>query len=200
MSWHNFRLGLMVLIGGTFLSSAKAEGLRLPVHFSEDVPAVGIHLPKSLHIPNVSPGHVSRPEKPIILVKQIPCTRRVNTSVWMNVIRSEALLTAITCNMRDEYNSLMSDRANRLKFASVPVRVLIKNRSHDYTAELANQQSLYDNRTYGDGLCAIRKNIFHDIRDISSYTDAISYIIHADINFGDVCSSEELGLLKRRFS
>lgn len=162
-----------LLLGGQNIG--YAEGLHKPV----------MPTPSHIHRPNIIKNTRSNDIQRRIVLKKDACLL-LPKSIWMSAIRSEAMLTAITCHRQDAYNAILSRPQIKRKFRSVSVASLFAHRSSDSSAELANIQSLYDLRTYGEGMCASRLHIITDMETLTPDT-AYEYIRKNDISIGDKC-------------
>lgn len=102
---------------------------------------------------------------------------RACPELFYNAIRSEAMVTALTCGQRDLYTQAVRDK----RYASEAITRHFRSESAHlrYTTELANQQSLYDIRHYGKGLCAQRAHLLSDMSAVIS--DPVAYLKTHDI-------------------
>lgn len=163
----------LLLLGGQNIG--YAEGLHKPV-----IPATSY-----IHRPNIVKNIRANDIQRRIILKKDAC-RLLPKSIWMSAIRSEAMLTAITCRKQDAYNTILSRPDVKRKFRSVSVASLFTHRSSDSSAELANIQSLYDLRTYGEGMCSSRLHIIADMETLTPEM-AYDYIKKNDISIGEKC-------------
>lgn len=102
---------------------------------------------------------------------------KVCPELFYNAIRSEAMMTALTCGQRDLYTQAVADK----HYASQAIARHFRTEGAHlrYTTELANQQSLYDIRHYGKGLCEQRSTLLADMSHTIS--DPASYVALHDI-------------------
>lgn len=185
------KLSILFLLGlslGCHGGKGYADGLHKP-NISYPVPYQGGGLHTPLHHPNraLIQAIETRPlhRGP---VKRDAC-RFISKSVWMAAIKSEAMLTAITCHRQDDYNRILSDPLIKRKFRSVSVASLLQSRSQDSAAELANIQSLHDLKTYGQDACHVRYDILKDMVTMTPEI-AYDYIKSKNISVGEKCKSE----------
>lgn len=145
----------------------------------------------SLTIPLAAHAELIKPEESGALVKRLashkagaraphsikPSHVRACPELFYNAIRSEAMVTALTCGQRDLYAQAVRDK----HYASGAIARHFRSESAHlrYTTELANQQSLYDIRHYGKGLCAQRANLLSDMSAMIS--DPVDYLNTHDI-------------------
>ena len=106
-----------------------------------------------------------------------PSHVRACPELFYNAIRSEAMVTALTCGQRALYTQAVRDR----HYASDAITRHFRSESAHlrYTTELANQQSLYDIRHYGKGLCAQRATLLSDMS--ATISDPVAYLNAHDI-------------------
>lgn len=103
--------------------------------------------------------------------------QKVCPELFYNAIRSEAMVTALTCGQRTLYAQAVRDK----HYASDAITRHFRSESAHlrYTTELANQQSLYDIRHYGKGLCTQRASLLPDM--VATISDPVSYLTAHDI-------------------